>query len=372
MVRIPWFNETAIWVKVTLAEEGKMEIACATLKNVKNNVVLTEEKNFDTIKALASRWAGLPVVVQIEGRGCLTKKVSRDDDGLFGEDIIQRVLPNANSQEFGFQVFVSEKESTSIASIIRIAVLDEVLQQFLENGLAIKRLIIGNLVDHIVSTNENTIPLKRLSGQNRIIPEWINHLSAIENGTYWALSKVNSSAMSLHDKEMKFFRWTKKVLIICPIVLLISLIGNMLWYDHLESRYVASEAKIESSRSELDSIALLEGMLSEQARVLGSEKGFSSIPASYYSDRIGQSITPGITLSKLDIFPMMINTESGKVEKLKYDTIMATGLSNNSSALNNWVARINKLPWITGVNILDYNQTNTNEDGHFELLITCN
>ena len=371
MGRNPGFSENVSWVTVDLNPDDRMDISCAVVKKNGKICQIKEEVVFDTIRALAKHWAGLPIVLQIGGKGCLTKSLTKHEDGLIGEDIIQRVLPNANSHEFAFQLCISEDSPVYAASIIRQSTLNEVLRQFLAEGVVVKRLVLGHHTFPENQEHEDAPSLLYIKDADKKIPQWIQTLHALENGIIWATTKVASPELVRHEGEMKFFRLTKKALIIVPILLLATLVGNVLWYNHLESRYVNSEAKIEASRSELDSIALLEGMLQEQARVLGSANGFSSIPASYYSDRIGQSISGGITLNRLDIFPMMVNTESGKVEKLKYDTIVVEGLSNNSSSLNTWVSHISKLPWISGVNILDYKQVNTAEDGEFELLITC-
>jgi len=376
MVVIPWFRSDDVFVLARCAggEEWNFLVLSCTWENKK--FVVKALKSTDDLSQVMILAKSAPVTLCLAGKGVLER--ATDSKELFQDDIVSRFLPNANASEFSWQVYDSNDVNGYVINIARIDFVNGILNRFASQGIIAGQLLLGETVGKHEVNEAQWMALKTSNGLESILDQEqiqsdygiLKSMAQNQRNLSWKMSALNVSSAKTQAEEFRYFSWTKKVLLIVPAIVLVILIANLLYYDHLEQQFVSASAVIEANRSELDSITELETLLTERAKVLGDENGMASIPASYYSDQIGASVPGAIVLNKLDIFPIIYDEESNKAISMRYDSIWVNGTAKNSEALNSWIADMNKMDWLKAVNILNYEQNDIQEPAEFELMLT--
>ena len=315
----------------------------------------------------------MPVTLIVDGKGILMRETSSKN--LPSENLLHHFLPQAKPEHFQCQIFEHEKNPGYRVSIARQDHIQQLLSTLAEQGVACRSVLCGIPVEREKLIEETQGDFQYASSTISTLEEssFRNLAWTLKNefNPKWKFTAPTVPAHLIHRKEIRFFDLTKKLLLIVPSIILLSLIANLFIYDQLESEYVLAQSELEANKSLLDSIAQLEEMIQQRSMITGTSGTTGSIPAAYYADQIGTTIPHDITLSSLDIFPIIRDENSGKVLTLSFDTLMMEGSTSSSEALNKWIQNMNKLEWVDRVAIRGFQQSSPEETGNFEIqLIT--
>lgn len=376
MIQLPWFGPVSIFVFAKILGEGVVEYQYLLLEKSRRGIEINKIGSCTDIREVVTFIGHLPIFLCLDGKGIITRELENYSVGQYADQLISSILPNVNVSDFIIQLHQNSESGKHYASIGRKTAVDEVLENLAKLNVVVSKLLIGNtsdlsegnsIKDEISFYHEN----KKVTMNSLILEQNLTVLSCAinERSGVWNTSIVVTKGFAFHQSEFKFFRMTKKVVVFFPFVLLFLLLANFFFYQFLESKYVRASASIETKKNELDSIALLESIIEQRAEFLGTGSGTNSIPASFYSDRIGETVPTEITLKSLDIFPVVVNQETREIESMRFDTISIKGQTLSSGVLNSWVRSIKQMNWIKGINILNYQQTSTKEFGDFELVV---
>lgn len=343
-----------------------------------------------------------PVCIVVNGKGIISKKILSSQDES-DETIIQKVLPNAIPADFYMRIYHTEKNYIFV-SLIRRAILENIIRTFTEHKIFVVEAfwgpfvvnaiipLLGNQEDDLVSgnykftTKDNTLtefsPNDNLQSKNEyfsIGTEKIKASSLISlSGLIYHFfdnDGVNTSGVPIiidTKKEYIYSRLFIKTLWTSLIIIFVSLLINFFLFDYYNKERQNLSAKTALFSDLIINQDTLNKELLEKQSLLEKSGFLSSSKISFYADRIAATMTEGLALTKLSIFPAeKIKDENNEEDSFEFksDNISITGTSTGSIYLNEWMKKIKTFEWIKDVTIKSYNQDNYQKPAVFILEI---
>jgi hypothetical protein len=155
------------------------------------------------------------------------------------------------------------------------------------------------------------------------------------------------------------------------LVLLISVLGiNYFFFNHYFSKKAQLDAIADSEKSSIDKYDTLKTAFFEKRKFLTKTGMLDNPKTSYYADRIAQSIPMEITLSEVNINPLM-KSNSADNSDMAFTTgiIDVLGVCKNSLDLENWIKTMQKYAWVKVINVLNYIHDREINEGKFSVEI---
>ncbi len=335
----------------------------------------------------------IPIILTLNGKGVLTKKVAHEDDD-HEEDIIRRVLPNARVQDFYTQQ-INPEEGYLIVSIARKEIVEDILKEFDQIKVFILDVLFGfgcmPCITELLSIESGklTIDHSRLTFKNGIIVDFstnkykkkevIYHLGeedveeglivAFASGYDFLVNRKNNidDVLVEHQRdEYRYFKIFKKggmgILIVCFISLLI----NFLVFDSMNKRANELSVEVSSYDALLNRHSKLKEDLGKKEDIIQMLGLASQSKVSFIADRIAGTIPEGIQLSELEIFKQSNKRKEGFVFDRRQ--IVISGWSKSSLIVNDWIKKIKELEWVEDVDVADYVWEEKEGRGAFEVV----
>ncbi|MBK7816344.1 MAG: hypothetical protein IPJ60_01605 [Sphingobacteriaceae bacterium] len=322
-----------------LFDEAGITYHITLLKNKGKNLELiykqTTKDKLDLPKKIIK--SKLPVVVIINGKGVVTKKIGLSNEAHQSIDnLIEQNLPTVNKNELNIQVF-RQSDHTAFLSLCRKEQVDSVVSDLKVQKVDVANVLIGapailglqplwssfNCLPtslHSVELNNGAIEsIQSLKpNEDKLKLEGIefekeNSLGFAAGLSYLMQNKINeNSNAAIDDLELKHSEKNKfKVLtLFCVAIAFIIAITNVVFY----TSYFEENSKLETE------LSVYQGKNDEINKLLSDYKSKKDLiegagvlnrnKLSEYADKIGATIPEEVVLSQLYFNPKNENDES--------------------------------------------------------------
>lgn len=346
----------------------------------------------ELIKALPD---SIPLYISLDGKWIIHKIIDSTEAG----DELNRVLPNANKNDFIIQKFPLG-EGKDYISIIRKEKLEEILGEMTSLNQFIFEVTLGpvssfGLLPQINHSDEFSLPNYQIlfkDGEIRDIRKTpdlpddkefsieddtisINYLipftSCINHFKKTGVPLLDLNIINeqrkyfLYKRLFQFFGWV----VLC--FLFASLMANYFIYEKVRNKNQLLLEQIGSNKELLKKIQQKQSLLKTREELV-SNISFSHDPLfAYYSDRIAKEVPSEITLSKLELAPQEKSSINKDLIQFINNKILISGITSSSEPLDSWIRSLKAYRWISDIIIANYYDSNS-EPPRFDLEIILN
>jgi hypothetical protein len=343
----------------------------------------------------------IPVNIVISGHGIISKKIAVE--GIKGNELIHKVLPNANEKDFYIQNIEADNNHVFI-SLVRKEAIDKILQELSELKLEVISCSFGpfcisNILPIICSEANNRNSLLKTESYNINVKDGkIDSIQIVdvspERGAYKIgedeleeryllsyssamryftqdsiphpiISKIESSASNYIEKRI-FSLFYKRVLASALFILLV----NYFLFNHFFNKQNELQAQLDTQKSSIEKYDTLKSVLSEKEDFL-QKSGFLGEPkTSFYADQLAKDIPPAITLNQMNINPLK-KSKNPEDDGLSFTSgvINLLGICKNIIEFNNWIKILKELNWVKELKVLNYNHDKEGDQNRFSVEI---
>jgi hypothetical protein len=361
---------------VQLEQKGFGLSAVRINKDGENGDLKKYESIDDLIKKEGKQF---PYVIHINGFGVLTRVVENSPN--FKENL----LVAGNQNEFYFNSVACL--GTVGVSFVRKSLLEAIFTPLRDSKIHLFGVHIGP-IPVVASMTDNArwrgeyliekkagsiIQLDRNDAEHemRVREKMLAGADCFEmffdtiEGYFQGLGDEELSRTKSNYKEHKRFVFLGLSLL---IFFLSALTINYFYINHLNQLAAETEAEIASYGNNLSMIDRLNQEKQRKSILIENSGIKTNRFVSYYIDKIGATVKPGISLTKLETFPLIDGLKPKKKVEVSNDFIQIEGICPNSEILDNWVETLQKEEWIESVELVNYIRQTENQ-ANFELSI---
>jgi hypothetical protein len=380
-------DKQVLSIDLSYAEDGEVHFhyLLAAIKNGQLSVVAYGVKiPIAEIDLALKAFKDLPILLNISGSPVFQKNV----EGLSSTiETADDVIPGASDDEFLLQVQSSPQGSH--AALIRSEALKHALSYFssyfiidLSLGAILAALIpvvnselnstqIGDYklqVDIFEYSPAQDEKLINFSGEK--VPEAC--LLAFAHCIRWAsnqaftIDKLNitiAAQIQNYTEKKKY----KLFLSAGLVVLFIALLLNFLLFTHYSKSNEDLSAVVGPVANSSGVGDSLEKEISIKTKFLQDNGWLQSSRVSYYSDRIGSTVDPAITLEDMQVYPLVFEADS--MVGYANSKIVLKGVCPNAYNLNNWKNLLQTFDWVQKAELLSYTYMKEDNKAKFELCL---
>lgn len=366
-------------------------------KNGKLEVISTSKSN-DTLQIPAAIEKNkLPLVVVVNGKGIILKKVQwNEGEERSPNSILQSNLSNLNVNDFYVQL-IQQENATGFISLCRKDLLDSFLNSFKNAKLNLAEVFIGvpvvsalqpfwqsyNVVYTSLQTIQLTnntidavIPTETKESVNfkiddiQLTPTYVigfaSALSYLMRNVTVFNANDNLQNLALEHTQKNKLRFVQVVFI--GIALLLSL-SNVFFY----SKYFTANNKLDTElnvyQGTNDEINRLLSDYQKKKDVIESSGVLNKNTLSEFADRIAITIPEGVQLTELYFNPQILNDEDTLVS-YQSNQLIIKGNCNKSLIINEWENVLKMQKFIKDVSLEKFSYNNEGIVPNFEIKIS--
>jgi|GEM_PF-4625872 len=386
-------------VEIRLVEQ---DLVCdyVIVQKKSGKVVIVEKSeaslHFDALLAKLSK--SIPLCLVLGGKGVILKKHAVLSDNI--EEALGGLFPNIQIASFAYQHIRMSKNS--VIALARLEQVASLIRKFNDAGHEVLNidLAFGSLPSVMpmlkglaspLATSEWELtpsedgladfsphpPSQALSYQLGDDAFTSNHLASLAACLHTFLGPVESlqnvDVLLISKQNYKYKQLFRFAGISFLAFMLVALLVNTFLYFSWSEKLQQQSLSLATQGNVIAKLDSLQSQYSAQRQFLEKNSLGQSSLTSWYADQIGASMVGGIRLIELQIFPA--NPESKKdensVQGFLSDRILVKGNSQRSVQLNEWIKKLQSLPWVKEVKVMPYSE-NREGKGEFELQISIN
>ncbi len=342
--------------------------------------------DFEELKAKISN--NLPIVLNIDGEGIITKQVEKT------KGYLQSIIFKSNPEDF--YIFEYHQENQIFISLTRKKNIQAILENFLTSGFYVVNVSIGPYILALIYpllNNNNTIlntSLYKIEFDNKkikaVLPQEDSYreqkvlLNNEEFSEYQLrglatllYSHFGSSSIEFDDsflnenrEEAKHKKLYKIAGIFSLGFLLLAIIVGHFWLDFLSTKLANREAELFVSQQSLSTLNALKEEKNNKEKILLASGFSSNAYLTKYIYKISENVPEGITFEFFEVNPLLKSIkENEKIEFRNY-RIIIKGDSDTEHVFNQWISELKTIKWISLVEIIKYRKTRSSVN-EFEL-----
>lgn len=312
--------------------------------------------------------------LHVQGQGVLTRTV----EAL--PNYKEQLVIGGNSNEF---YFTSYNDEISIAaSFLRKAVLSDNLALFEENKWHLLGISCGEIP--LCASDENG----SFHGEQRIQMK-DGKIETVERNTAEPRSKYRSEiAAAIIDnysqneevplqleiqtsalENFKEFTQFKVLGLGLLMGLLLSLLGNYFYQNHLNQNIADLEMELTLSNENLSLLDRLDQEKGRKEQLVANAGVTSPKFLSFYLDEIGTTVPKTIDLQEMYLFPLDGKLKNKQKVSILSDRIVISGTSPDNVTLDDWIELMDRFEWVKAIELLHYGKV-SEKQAEFKLVIT--
>ena len=359
------FNINCIQVIGVFQDTNNEVYSLLTFKKTKDKLDCIDSRSFTNIENLLEVIdTKLPVVLAIDGKGVLNKKIDNTNEvdlawqknidfstiyytNYFLNNFTYMCFCRKNIVEEWLQKFENKKIqilSTYIGSFLSVLLAETINEERIVSGNLNLVLEQNKLVDF---TKLETIPDKKYKVSENLVTNFTLPLYGIalhyfvKNETV-TLSEENTASIDevIYKKAFSFFG---------IVMLLLFLIGLLLSYVGIQ--YYASknaELNIQNvySNKAYQQIISLEDQKKDKEKIIHDSGFLSDKFLSFYAYEIISSTPNTLSLDELNIAPLQKVVKHKEKVEITPGTLIVKGGTSDEEAFNSWLRDLKKMSWI--------------------------
>lgn len=338
-------------------------------------------ESFASLDELTARYGKYAAYwIHIDGTGVLTRIADPHSD--YKKDLLMNVDPD----DFFFTT--THSEGSKLVSFVRKSVAESLLEEMTGKKLFLIGISCGFSPAGLLIQEDETLSfdfkLTKQNGQFVSIermetpaPNYFYDGKFLSKSEFMAVAISNAVFSGTADfepdlkkeklNEFKEYSKFKTIGVSSIVTILVILVCNYFYLNHLNNKIADKEAEIALNNSNL---SLLDKLTQEEIRkkqlVVNSNTNTTFFVA-YYLDEIGKSVPEKIRLLEMHVFPLTQKLkEKRKVEIDKY-RIEVTGWTYDNIVLDNWIERLDRQDWVKSVELVNYHRNN--DEAEFKIII---
>lgn len=359
------FKINSIQVVGIFQDANNQKYSLLTFKKTKEKLNIVENKSFSKIDSLLEAIdVKLPVVLSVDGKGVLNKKIDNTDD-----------IDLAWQKNIDFDTIYHTSytlKNNIFMSFCRKNVVEDWLTVFESKKIQIIDIYIGSFISVLLAENlnVNSIVSGNLSldlEQNELLNFTKLELTPDLNYTI-AENLVSNYTLPLYGIALHYFvksdsisksEWDNKSIdeviyrkvfatfgLIILVGFLISLLFSYLSIQHYASKNAELNIQNVYSNKAYQQIVSLEEQKKDKEKIIKDSGFLSDKFLSFYSYEIIKSIPNSISLNELNIAPLQKVVKHNEKVEITPGTIFAKGVTIDENEFNNWLKNLKKFDWI--------------------------
>jgi Tfp pilus assembly protein PilN len=396
LLRSKFFKSKIIaGVEVYYTADNKKIITAVILEKNKDEVKLVHTYEDLPIGEVEEKLKNIPVFLVMNGKGIIHKKaesVANKDD----QSLLQKVLPNANIEQFYLQS-ANMNENGNVISVVRKNQVEELIREF--KNVFIIHCSLGPFIteniapflgdDTVISTREYELIFKKntlkdfVRNNEESIPASFVHLgddkvkeaiiipySAALDYYTEHMDGIEFPAVSQLKNEFENKSFFKTSLVISLGVLFAILLVNYLFFYYYFDREKKLSSSLYANQNLITQLDSLKSEYNDKKDFLEKNGFLQSSRLSFYADNIAMDLPSTITFTRLNVFPANKKTENDSLF-FSVNTLKVNGSCGNTIQLNNWIKILQKKKWVSNVAVLNMNENKESNRVSFELELKC-
>lgn len=359
------FKINSIQVVGVFQDANNQKYSLLTFKKTKEKLNIVENKSFSKIDSLLEAIdVKLPVVLSVDGKGVLNKKIDNTND-----------IDLAWQKNIDFDTIYHTSytlKNNIFMSFCRKNVVEDWLTVFESKKIQIIDIYIGSFISVLLAENlnVNSIVSGNLSldlEQNELLNFTKLELTPDLNYTI-AENLVSNYTLPLYGIALHYFvksdsisksEWNNKSIdeviyrkvfatfgLIILVGFLISLLFSYLSIQHYASKNAELNIQNVYSNKAYQQIVSLEEQKKDKEKIIKDSGFLSDKFLSFYSYEIIKSIPNSISLNELNIAPLQKVVKHNEKVEITPGTIFAKGVTIDENEFNNWLKNLKKFDWI--------------------------
>lgn len=357
-----------VYVQVRLEPEGYT--LYFSIVSPTSSTTLQRGKSVEEVIKMAGK--GLMYLIHFTGFGILTRVVENTPGYKEG------LIVSGEVDDFCFNSI--EYKTKLLASFARKSVLDRVMNIFQEQKAIVREVLLGPVILPDLAAGNDTYHADYTIGiENGQLTTCVRSEKPVYE-TYLPVA-VSHSILNEHfsgaleeetvTSSLKNFREYRRFVRLGIGILsgfLIILSANYFYVNHLYQKIADLENDVSSYGDNLSRIGLLEQEKSRKLTLIENSGIRTKYFISYYLDEIAKSVPQRITLETLETFPLTDPLKPKRKVETNFHKIILTGWTPNSGVMDDWMEKIERFSWTTGVELINYVREEDNR-AHFQLAI---
>ncbi|MGH2667452.1 hypothetical protein [Flavobacterium sp.] len=360
-----------------------------TIKKKGSKIDIVAQRIFKTFDDLISKTdAKLPVILVINGKGVLNKKIDFDNESdINWQKNIDYSTIYHTSLKSGKNNFISfSRRNTVDETILKLQkshfqIVDIYIGSFLSALLynAIKKDTItsGDLLldfeeEKLFDFSKPIEPVKKESYEiekdnitNKVLPLYGALLHFFLKQP--EVSKTKNDTLNVEEIVYKrAFNYFGAAML---IGFLVSLLTSYLLIQYYGSKNAELNLQSVYSNQSYQKILDLEKQKENKINILKESGYLSSKFLSYYGYELMKSVPSDLSLNEVNIIPANKEVKANKKMLFESKTISVKGETFNESSFNNWMEGLKKMDWIEHFEIISLRKDKKNKS-QFEIKIT--
>jgi Tfp pilus assembly protein PilN len=345
--------------------------------------------------------SNVPVSLILNGKGIMHRIIpvtDKDTDTL----LLQKILPNAQIQDFYIQQFPATENKVAV-SVIRKDQFQLTIDEFSSFSQQIISVFSGpfiaaNLLPLINANSDENETLHfstyKLQFENRVLYSFDILHEKTEKEYDFSGNKVPSPLMLVFAGALSFFisdttgiknnieyinfnrdEFRQKKLFRLQLggilsFLFLAMLINFLVFSSFFSKKNKLSAQVSLVQNQLQMHDTLLKEIKQKKTFLEEAGLLEDSKLSFYADQLAADLPSYITLTELNVNPLVKNaTPEGEVLNITNKFIKLSGHCSLTTILNEWINTLEKKKWIKNVRMINYSQLKSSEPGEFTLEI---
>lgn len=150
--------------------------------------------------------------------------------------------------------------------------------------------------------------------------------------------------------------------------ILIALIANYFYVNHLNQKIADQEAELMLNNENLSLLNRLEQEKTRKQQLILTAGLNSSSFVSFYIYEVAKSVPTNISLINFSLFPLKERLKQKRKVEIDQTQLLLEGTSSSSKILDDWMEKMNRFEWVSRVELLNYTKI-TDQLSTFKLTI---
>jgi Tfp pilus assembly protein PilN len=327
---------------------------------------------------------GIPVILHIDGWGVLIKdnEIENSSIPVDNKEFFLKEYPKSDGSGSYFSIIRNDllKSLVDLCSAASLNIIGlsmgpfniALLSQFFEERTVIKagkwKLTLNNgCVNSLLAEGIEAESIHDIGGDkisSGLLPLYASIIA------FFSGERENNILIAKSREEFFYGRLVKYLSIASLSTILLLLLLNFFIWDSLRSRNTELNYEVTRNEQFLSQLAEKEKDIKMKENLVLQYIGANSkTHYSWYADKLGSTLPPGIRLTLLSIQPLIKKQKTGIAIEYKNRQIDVEGDARNMSEISDWVKAIDHEKWAKKVELISFSTDNDQSTGHFKLQI---
>jgi hypothetical protein len=389
---------TVLGVEIHIINEQEFSFRFCLVTKKKHTVTIDKTKVIEGTLAeiLATIPKQFPVALTLTGKGIIHKNTAYADESNL-ELLFQSTFPAVDANDFYMQSFAEDKNA--LVSIIRKHAANDLISKLERSGLKILVVSLGPMVSahiwrqlnnyttalafdtHVFQLNanqqflsyQNRTPAKidfmYKIGQEQIAEENIlAYATAFQLLLHQQVDMIHADVQEINTNFLHIVQnnWLKHKATIFLLGLLATLTMSYLVFSYYNDQNTNLSQQLGAFSANADQVDVLRKNITENGGLLKQLKWNGGYNYGLLLNEIGESMP-----RQLQLLELTMNELQAESDTISYvPNIKVTGVTDNLTAVNNWVFVLKQKSWVKSVRLLKFEEAMDTDQYKFNLMLT--